>query len=57
MAKFRGDPCKTSSCAGHRAGFAYASGGGTQFAPRGNRSFNNGMRIAMGWKIPKPRRK
>ena len=49
MASFRGSPCKTPGCVGHRAGYAYAQGGGSQWG--NNKSFNNGMRIAFGWKI------
>ena len=47
MARFRGlSECKTPGCVGHRAGYRYANRGGTQ--PGNNRSFNAGMRIALG---------
>lgn len=49
---FKGSPCK-GTCRGHRAGYNYAKRGGIQFTP--SRSFNNGMRIAMGL-LPKRRR-
>lgn len=52
---FVGRNCK-STCAGHRAGYAYARNGGTQFS-KYSKSFNRGMRLFMGLSVPKSRSK
>jgi hypothetical protein len=53
MARFRSSRCK-ADCGGHRAGYAYAIGGGRQ-PSKYSSSFNTGLRI--GIKAVKQRRK
>jgi hypothetical protein len=48
---FKGDPCKTPSCAGHKAGYSYAMAGGGLPSPY-SASFNAGMAAA----FPMPKR-
>jgi hypothetical protein len=57
MAKFKGSPCLTGDCGGHKAGYKYANNGGGTYSPY-SQSFNNGMNIAngkMNFQNPKPK--
>lgn len=47
MAKFKGSKCLTGECGGHRAGYSYASGGGSIPPHRNAKSFRKGMNIAL----------
>ena len=47
MAKFKGSQCLTGDCGGHRAGYSYASGGGSKPPHRNAISFKKGMKIAV----------
>lgn len=42
---FRGSPCKTFTCAGHKAGFSYGEDGGRKPNPK-SPSFNAGLKSA-----------
>jgi hypothetical protein len=44
MATYKGSPCKTPGCLGHRAGASYARNGGRTLT-RSSDSFNSGMRL------------
>jgi hypothetical protein len=50
---YKGSPCKTAGCGGHRAGASYARTSGVKFSPY-SRSFNKGMSIEAGISMPKP---
>tara|TARA_R110000823_G_scaffold204607_1_gene335593 strand:+ start:798 stop:995 length:198 start_codon:yes stop_codon:yes gene_type:complete len=45
MAKYRGSPCKSGNCGGHKAGASYFRRGGRSLT-KSSTSFNNGMRIS-----------
>ena len=47
MAKFKGSKCLTGDCGGHRAGYSYASDGGSKPPHRNATSFRKGMKIAV----------
>ncbi len=47
MAKFKGSKCLTGECGGHKAGYSYASSGGSIPPHRNAKSFKKGMDIAV----------
>ena len=50
MADYKGSPCKTPGCGGHKAGAKYVRNGGGTPSPHSD-SFNNGMNIQQTPKI------